>query len=646
MTGLTGDPTQCPGCLDWLAYLYITIAVIYTILIGIGLVLLTCHRDRLAVRMRSFALTVAAVLVIHSYLFLIFVVYAIRWWYPCIDEYWVMALVFPLGLALYNVTSINYLQRRHRLTGNCVWWKSPIFILVQYIKQWYGELGFLGQTYLSIIGLMGIQAIVSIVVFFGSYNFHESYGFFGKWTGASNCFRGSNGEWIPTILWQFGWTWFFGPYCLYRTRMIQDTHYWAFQTRISVLAGLPGTPLWLLFLYSDNPTIARINAVFPHAGWLIPGLVAMQMSLILCPLLDYWKGAKWDRIAEAVEKRNKEAAVGTRSTTTLGSNDTTRTEAKSRANKISVLEHTLDSDASDALLMFAGNVQMSAENVLFCRSVLHLRKKAAMVATCTNGFALRGLYEDAIALFYTLVNPETSRLPINIDAKMYDEIAEWFRGATYEYMPCGLTIPAPEDRIAPWISSTCQYPDMKNLQTVDRAFERMANLRAIQINDTPRDPAAKAQPVPAGFSIDAVYDKAYLHIRTLIFHNTWSAFLDTQPAGDLEEMGEKSLSRETSITTAPPSYDWTSEEARAQAQQAFESARLARSDPAPDYSERNPAANEFASRTVDFDESELPPAATRQHIQNRDAISAARARVARASALDGADDCVDLVEKV
>ncbi|KAF2089826.1 hypothetical protein K490DRAFT_62702 [Saccharata proteae CBS 121410] len=63
--------------------------------------------------------------------------------------------------------------------------------------------------------------------------------------------------------------------------MIQDTHYWAFQTRIFVIAGLPGTPLWLVFLYTDNPTIARINTVFPHAGWLIPGLVAMQMSL--CP---------------------------------------------------------------------------------------------------------------------------------------------------------------------------------------------------------------------------------------------------------------------------------------------------------------------------------------------------------------------------
>ncbi|KAF2084350.1 glycosyltransferase family 20 protein [Saccharata proteae CBS 121410] len=125
-------------------------------------------------------------------------------------------------------------------------------------------------------------------------------------------------------------------------------------------------------------------------------------------MIEYWKGAKWDRIAEAVEKRTKKAAVATRSTTSLGSSDSTRTEAKSRANKISVLESTLDSDASEALLMFAGNVQMSAENVLFCRSVLHLEKKAAMVATCNNGFNQRPRWGNSYHLMRDIVINKSS----------------------------------------------------------------------------------------------------------------------------------------------------------------------------------------------------------------------------------------------
>lgn len=81
-------------------------------------------------------------------------------------------------------------------------------------------------------------------------------------------------------------TWFWGPYMLWYARNIQDTHYWSLQTKINLLAGyvdffkmrpwtyadtfrLPGTPLWLAFLYSNNPTIIAINRWFPHAGWYV-----------------------------------------------------------------------------------------------------------------------------------------------------------------------------------------------------------------------------------------------------------------------------------------------------------------------------------------------------------------------------------------
>jgi len=42
---------------------------------------------------------------------------------------------------------------------------------------------------------------------------------------------------IPSVLWQFAWAWFFGPLLLWQTRKIQDTHFWALQTRLAVLAG-------------------------------------------------------------------------------------------------------------------------------------------------------------------------------------------------------------------------------------------------------------------------------------------------------------------------------------------------------------------------------------------------------------------------
>ena len=41
---------------------------------------------------------------------------------------------------------------------------------------------------------------------------------------------------VPSILWQFSWSIIFGPYVLLRIRHINDTHYWAWQTRLALIA--------------------------------------------------------------------------------------------------------------------------------------------------------------------------------------------------------------------------------------------------------------------------------------------------------------------------------------------------------------------------------------------------------------------------
>lgn len=52
---------------------------------------------------------------------------------------------------------------------------------------------------------------------------------------------------IPSVFWQFLWAAVFGPWILLRIREIRDTHYWAWQTRLAVIAwynlsALVGTP--------------------------------------------------------------------------------------------------------------------------------------------------------------------------------------------------------------------------------------------------------------------------------------------------------------------------------------------------------------------------------------------------------------------
>lgn len=91
---------------------------------------------------------------------------------------------------------------------------------------------------------------------------------------------------IPSVLWQCLWAWCFGPWVLFRTRKIKDTHYWRIQTQLAVVAAyvlsdledsfliliqdsMPGTPLWLGFLYGSNSSMAEINKWFPPAMWSV-----------------------------------------------------------------------------------------------------------------------------------------------------------------------------------------------------------------------------------------------------------------------------------------------------------------------------------------------------------------------------------------
>jgi hypothetical protein len=79
---------------------------------------------------------------------------------------------------------------------------------------------------------------------------------------------------------------------LLKIRHIHDTHYWAWQTRLAIIACLPGTPLWLVFVYSNTARTAKINNRFVPAGWFLPGLITMQFVTIFFPLLDAIKSKR------------------------------------------------------------------------------------------------------------------------------------------------------------------------------------------------------------------------------------------------------------------------------------------------------------------------------------------------------------------
>lgn len=88
--------------LDALAIFYISFAAIYTLVVFAGLFALFLLRNTHAVRIRSFPVTLTAVLVLHMYLVLIFLVYPLNGKFKCGWEFWIMNILLPSGMALFQ----------------------------------------------------------------------------------------------------------------------------------------------------------------------------------------------------------------------------------------------------------------------------------------------------------------------------------------------------------------------------------------------------------------------------------------------------------------------------------------------------------------------------------------------------------------
>ena len=74
----------------------------YTILFFTGCAYLWQHRDHPIIRMRKIGLALLSVLILHVYLFMVFMAYPLNGLYPCNVEFWAMSLYLPIGLGLFQ----------------------------------------------------------------------------------------------------------------------------------------------------------------------------------------------------------------------------------------------------------------------------------------------------------------------------------------------------------------------------------------------------------------------------------------------------------------------------------------------------------------------------------------------------------------
>ena len=69
----------------------------------------------------------------------------------------------------------------------------------------------------------------------------------------------------PSVVWQFLWNYLFGPYMVWKIRNIRDIYHWRLQTILAIVAGIPGTPLWLASVYTNS--FASVNKYWIPGMW-------------------------------------------------------------------------------------------------------------------------------------------------------------------------------------------------------------------------------------------------------------------------------------------------------------------------------------------------------------------------------------------
>lgn len=501
---------------DALGIIYVIIAIIYTIILTGELYLLYRHRSAFCVRIRNIKAILAAVSALHVYLVLVLLVYPWNGLFPCSAEFWIMSVFLPSGMAFFQACNAKVLtayESQRRLTRNFLEGarKKRVEFTPQGLYEAWRGIDAARKVYFGTLVGLAVSFIPAVVLFFGSHRFHANFGFFGPAVSHSECRRGP--EWVPSIFIQLFWTVIVGPWILWKIRQIKDVHSWAWQTRLAIIAGLPGTPLWIAFTYSDLTQIKRINEYFAPAGWFLPSLVVCQQVLILIPLRDAFKSQPRQRSASTSETESltsSQSSVSTKSSTVISSKEL-KSKASMQALEFSI-EHSIE-----PLIAWAASREFTAENTIFLREVRNFKKKWSALRVVTTA-QRRQMFNDASLIFFTLINPFTAETPINIEYKIFKTLQSTFANVEFDpYMPRSQT---PDDIKSPVTRENvvCPWED---------TLSRPASIAS---NQTSSSTSSTRTIVPSEFT-EEVFDAAFESIKYLVFTNTWPRYIDANLTG-------------------------------------------------------------------------------------------------------------------
>ncbi|KAL8728691.1 MAG: hypothetical protein Q9181_005264 [Wetmoreana brouardii] len=529
--------------LDGWGILQLVFAVLFTLVILVLSAALWKVRNDPVIRMRKPTLSIAAANMLHVYTIVVLIVYPLNEHWPCGVEFWVMSLYLPIGIGLFQASNqVLLLVSRGQQSllngdiykplpsGNTAreyYWNA--FAL--WCKAAREQEIFEGFVAAGIV----LQFLVSLVIYVISRQFN-AYGVVSHPATEAMCRRGW--EWAPSIIWQAVWNYIAGPYLLWKIRMIRDVYHWRLQTTLAVIAGLPGTPLWLAAVYSDK--LNSINKYWNPAMWFVPGLITMELACLLGPLLTCRKNRKQAKeqkraLREFADKKAGGDPAPNDSLTTLS----TKTDSsRGLMFNMQSLEDCLDANGPEltAFHDFCATKLMNAENIVFLEKAIKFKNEWTRVfndPSISAEKALKDMFRIAVTQIYLIViDKRTAAFCLNIGDKISIKLKALFgeaADAVASYRPStprSLTseVTPWEDHADPFTAPGNDHPLRPILRrSIDKGSSTTELITARDAPVDPNDPLSNIA-IPEDFD-ENCWDEAMPHIKNLLWQSPWQSYM-------------------------------------------------------------------------------------------------------------------------
>ncbi|KAL2864850.1 uncharacterized protein BJX67DRAFT_200395 [Aspergillus lucknowensis] len=518
----------------------------WTVAVALGMAYLIKRRDTPLLRIRSLGLSLSAIALLHLYFTAVQFGSMYGALMPGDAQYWIMGTYLPCGMALFHGSN-SYFLHVAKLQKRFAPYETRRVDPAAYSKRKPGlislfrRLDYTTRVVVLVVIAMAIQIFLTVLMWVISRKFHRSWGIPGTEVYGSEMAQkteqGRGWEWWPGVFSQVFWAWIVAPIILWRSRNIHDTQGWRVQTIACAIAGLPGTPMWLIALYV--PGMEPVNKYLIPPQWLCFSILAIEICTVFIPCWEVMRHQSLrqetlDAIAQW-EKRTKgnnadDKSLG--STATMvdsmlsgwkSTNGSVKTNSSARESilNMSALEYVLDRNPTP-LQKFSALNDFSGENVAFLTSVTEWK---AVIPPALRGVtekddsskeSIRACFNQALFIYAEFISVHHAEFPVNIsshDLKKLDSIFEEPARILF-----GNGGSADTDPATPFNKSTFDFDARPS--PIYSEFSQ-SSVSAI------KERAQYWGEVPAAFDA-TVFDDAEKSIKYLVLTNTWPKFIRSQ----------------------------------------------------------------------------------------------------------------------